>query len=94
MFERFFSTSKVVFGAPHTFGWVRCSALDANDLEAWERPDGRKVRLPRGARLDKEAVAVNRYCYDRGRGWPPIDATGDGPDDVGVEGFDSSLSFL
>ena len=51
MFERFFSTSKVAFGAPHTFGWVRCSALDANDLEAWERPDGRKVRLPRGARL-------------------------------------------
>jgi hypothetical protein len=51
MFERFFSSSKVVFGAPHTFGWVRCSALDANDLEAWERPDGRKVRLPRGARL-------------------------------------------
>jgi hypothetical protein len=41
-----------------------------------------------------EAVAANRYCYDRGRGWPPIDATGDGPDDVGVEGFDSSLSFL
>jgi hypothetical protein len=34
MFERFFSTSKLVFGAPHTFGWVRCSALDANDLEA------------------------------------------------------------
>ena len=29
MFERFFSTSKVAFGAPHTFGWVRCSALDA-----------------------------------------------------------------
>jgi len=51
MFERFFSTSKFVFGAPHTFAWVRCSALDANDLEAWERPDGRKVRLPRGARL-------------------------------------------
>jgi hypothetical protein len=51
MFERFFSTSKVVFGAPHTFGWVRCSALDANDLEAWERPDGRKARLPRGAQL-------------------------------------------
>ena len=51
MFERFFSTSKVAFGAPHTFGWVRCSALDANDLEAWERPDSRKVRLPRGARL-------------------------------------------
>ena len=51
MSERFLSTSKVVFGAPHTFGWVRCSDLDANGLEAWERPDGRKVRLPRGARL-------------------------------------------
>jgi hypothetical protein len=51
MSERFVSTSKVVFGAPHTFGWARCSALDANDLEAWERPDGTKVRLPRGARL-------------------------------------------
>jgi hypothetical protein len=51
MSERFVSTSKVVFGAPHTFGWVRCSVLDANGLEAWERPDGRKVRLPRGARL-------------------------------------------
>jgi Transglycosylase SLT domain len=46
MIERFVSTSKVVFGAPHTFGWVRCSGLDANGLEAWERPDGIKVRLP------------------------------------------------
>jgi hypothetical protein len=51
MSERFVSTSKVMFGAPRTFGWVRCSELDANGLEAWERPDGRKVRLPRGARL-------------------------------------------
>jgi len=51
MIERFVSTSKVVFGPPHTFGWVRCSELDANGSEAWERPDGRKVRLPRGARL-------------------------------------------
>ena len=24
-----------------------------------------------------EAVAVNRYCYDRGRGWPLIDAISD-----------------
>ena len=46
MFERFFSTSKVVFGAPHTFGWVRCSALDANGLEAWERPDGSQGAAP------------------------------------------------
>ena len=51
MSERFVSTSKVVFGAPHTFGWVRCSVLDADGSEAWERPDGTKVRLPRGARL-------------------------------------------
>jgi hypothetical protein len=51
MVERVVSTSKVMFGSPHTFGWVRCSELDANGLEAWERPDGRKVRLPRGARL-------------------------------------------
>ena len=51
MFERFVSTSKVVFGPPHTFGWMRCSALDAKGLEAWERPYGAKVRLPRGARL-------------------------------------------
>ena len=51
MSERFVSTSKVVFGAPHTFGWVRCSELDAKSMEAWERPDGAKVRLPRGARL-------------------------------------------
>ena len=51
MSERFVSTSKVVFGAPHTFGWVRCSVLDANGSEAWERPDGKKKRLPRGARL-------------------------------------------
>ena len=48
MFERFVSTSKVVFGPPHTFGWMRCSALDTKGLEAWERPDGAKVRLPRG----------------------------------------------
>ena len=51
MIERFASTSRVVFGSPHTFGWVRCSALDANSLEAWERPDGITVRVPRGARL-------------------------------------------
>jgi hypothetical protein len=43
MFERFVSTSKVMFGSPHTFGWVRCSELDTKGLEAWERPDGTKV---------------------------------------------------
>ena len=79
MFERFFSSSKVVFGAPHTFGWVRCSALDANDLEAWERPDGRKVQLPRGARLARIRGSRGQPILLRqGPGWPLIDAISDG----------------
>ena len=36
-----------------TLGRVRCSGLDANGLETWERPDGSKVRLPPGARLTR-----------------------------------------
>jgi hypothetical protein len=51
MVERFVSTSKVAFGPPHTFGWVRCSGPDAKGMETWERPDGTMLRLPRGARL-------------------------------------------
>jgi hypothetical protein len=51
MAENFANKSQIVFGAPHTFGWLRCSGLDAKGLEAWERPDGLEVRLPRGARL-------------------------------------------
>jgi hypothetical protein len=71
MFERFSSTSKVVFGLPHTFGWVRCSALDANGLEAWERPDGRKVRLASGARLVRIRGSRGQPILLRqGRGWP------------------------
>ena len=27
-------------GPPHTFGWVRASALDEAGALAWERPDG------------------------------------------------------
>jgi hypothetical protein len=71
MTERFVSTSKVMFGPPHTFGWVRCSALDANGLEAWERPDGSKVRLPRGARLARirgargQPILVRRGIRER-----------------------------
>jgi hypothetical protein len=51
MVGRFSSVAKFVFGPPHTFGWVRCSEMDKNGLEAWERPDGTKAHLPRGARL-------------------------------------------
>jgi hypothetical protein len=51
MAERFVGKSRIVFGPPHTFGWLRWSALDAKGLEAWERPDGSRVRLPQGTRL-------------------------------------------
>jgi hypothetical protein len=51
MAERFVSKSRIVFGPPHTFGWLRRSELDAHGWENWERPDGSQVRLPRGARL-------------------------------------------
>jgi hypothetical protein len=51
MFGRFTDRSKLVFGPPHTFGWVRCSEIDKNSLEAWERPDGTTAWLPRGAQL-------------------------------------------
>jgi hypothetical protein len=51
MVGRFTSKSEVVFGPPHTFGWVRCREVDANGLEGWERPDGTMARLPRGAQL-------------------------------------------
>ena len=54
------SDSRIVFGPPSTFGWLRSSALDANGLEAWERPDGSKVRLPRGARLARVRGARGR----------------------------------
>jgi len=51
MAENFAKKSQIVFGPPHTFGWLRRSELDARGLENWERPDGSQMRLPRGARL-------------------------------------------
>ncbi len=51
MIERYVSTSKVAFGRPPTFGWLRWPALDKDGMEAWERPDGAKVRIPRGTQL-------------------------------------------
>src|SRR5262245_46189707 len=53
MSQRSDNTSKIVIGPPHTFGWVRCSALDTKGLEAWERPDGTGTLLPPSARLGR-----------------------------------------
>jgi len=54
MVGRLTSVSKLVFGPPHTFGWVRCSEIDKkNGLEAWERPDGTIAWLLRGAQLGR-----------------------------------------
>ena len=55
-------TSKIVFGPPHSFGWVRCPSFDARGSQGWERPDGVLVRLPPGAQL----VRI------RGASGPPI----------------------
>ena len=42
---------KLVVGKPHTFGWLRRSECDRKNgvsyFEAWERPDGGIVRIPR-----------------------------------------------
>jgi hypothetical protein len=51
MFGRFTDRSKLAFGPPHTFGWVRYPEMDARGLEGWERPDGTTERLLRGAQL-------------------------------------------
>jgi hypothetical protein len=51
MVGRLISRSEVVFGLPHTFGWVRCPDLDANGLQGWERPDGTTALLRLGAQL-------------------------------------------
>ena len=53
MVGRFTSRSKLAFGLPHTFGWVRSPELDANGLEDWERPDGTMALLRRGAQLTR-----------------------------------------
>jgi hypothetical protein len=42
---------RIVVAKPHTFGWLRRSECDrivgASYFEAWERPDGGNVRIPR-----------------------------------------------
>jgi hypothetical protein len=79
MSERFVSTSKVAFGAPHTFGWgallsIGCQRFGSLGATRWQKGAAPAWRT---TGTDKEAVAVNRYCYDRGRGWPLIDAISD-----------------
>jgi hypothetical protein len=49
MADRSVGKSQIVFGPPHTFGWLRRSELDGHGLENWERPDDLQVRLPRNA---------------------------------------------
>jgi hypothetical protein len=51
MVGRFTTRSEVAFGPPHTFGWLRSPEFDANGLEGWERPDGTRALLRRGAQL-------------------------------------------
>jgi hypothetical protein len=55
-------TSRIVFGLPHSFGWVRSPSVDAEGLQGWKRPDGVRVRLPPGAQLARI----------RGASGPPI----------------------
>ena len=42
---------RIVAGKPHTFGWLRRSERDGviggSYFEAWERPDGLIVKIPR-----------------------------------------------
>ena len=58
----------IVVGKPHTFGWLRRSEYDrivgASYFEAWERPDGGIVRIPRQEH-DKPIetlIAVRKRC--------------------------------
>jgi hypothetical protein len=67
MRDRHISTTKVVFGAPHTFGWSRWPALDKRDLEGWERPDGLKVRIPRGSQLARIRGSTGSPIFVRHR---------------------------
>ena len=45
------SEPRIVVEKPHTFGWLRRSECDrvvgACYFEAWERPDGEIVKIPR-----------------------------------------------
>jgi hypothetical protein len=74
MFERFFSTSKVVL--------VRRTRSDGCAAWRWMptiwKPGSGQMAERCGSRVAHDwrgygAVTANRYCYDRGRGWPPIE---------------------
>jgi hypothetical protein len=63
--------SEIVGALPHTFGWLRCSHFDdlVGDcyLEAWERPDGGIVKIPRS-----DAQPVTTIVAVRERGSPAV----------------------
>ena len=69
MLGRFIDKSKIVFGPPHTFGWVRRPEMDTNGLEGWERPDGTPARLPRGAQLGRIRGALGHPMFLRRATW-------------------------
>jgi hypothetical protein len=58
---------EIVGARPHTFGWLRCSELDdwagGCYFEAWERPDGGMVKIPRS---DAQPVAAIVAVRERG----------------------------
>jgi hypothetical protein len=58
-------TSRIVFDAPHSFGWVRCPSVDAKGLQGWERPDGVRLRLPPGAQLTRIRGAIGPPIFIR-----------------------------
>ena len=59
---------RIVVDKPHTFGWLRRSECDGmaggSFFEAWERPDGLIVRIPR----QEHAKPIEKIIAVRKRG--------------------------
>jgi len=62
---------EIIGAMPHTFGWLRCSEFDdwagGCYFEAWERPDGGIVKIPRS-----DAQPVTTIVAVRERGAPVV----------------------
>jgi hypothetical protein len=60
---------RIAVGKPHTFGWLRRSECDGmaggSFFEAWERPDGLIVRIPR----QEHAKPIEKIIAVRKRGF-------------------------
>jgi hypothetical protein len=39
-------TAKIVIGAPHSFGWVRCPSLDARESQGWDGRTAQRCAYP------------------------------------------------